>query len=193
MTYLYWYLSIGVLILAFVYGAHLRTKEKETDSLRELLEALHPERKTLSYRILNNVVTPVLAAIFVVAVWPIAVFMKAKEMIKKKDGPEVEEEREFAVERKHLLEQLAVQEVERRELVTDPFKAVPELPFGHLNTAWKGFVEAHLEGSELWSFTAEWQSASGRKELRSGYVTVQNGVPRAHFMTSRKVSSSESD
>ncbi len=86
---------------------------------------MNPDRKKLSYRILNNVVAPVLAAILVVAVWPVAVYMKIKEMLKKKDGADAEEGREFAVERQHLLERLTIQEVEKREVVTDPLKAAP--------------------------------------------------------------------
>ena len=125
MIYLYWYMGVGIAVLAVVYGAHRLTKEKESESLRELLEAVNPDRKKLSYRILNNVVAPILAAILVVAVWPVAVYMKAKEMFKKKDDAEVEEEREFAVERQHLLERLTVQEVEKREVVTDPLRAAP--------------------------------------------------------------------
>ncbi len=135
MIYVYWYLGIGVAVLAVVYGAHQLTKEKESESLRELLEAVNPDRKKLSYRILNNLVAPVLAAILVVAVWPVAAYLKVKEMIKKKDCADVEEEREFAVERQHLLERLTVQEIEKREVVTDPLKAVPDLPFGHLHGA----------------------------------------------------------
>ena len=183
MIYLYWYLGVGIAVLAVVYGAHRLTKEKESESLRELLEAVNPDRKKLSYRILNNVVAPILAAILVVAVWPVAVYMKAKEMFKKKDDAEVEEEREFAVERQHLLERLTVQEVEKREVVTDPLRAAPELPFGHLNAAWKEFLKGHADGGELWSFSARWQTTWGRKELRSGYVLVQNGSPGAHFLT----------
>jgi hypothetical protein len=152
------------------------TKEKESESLRELLEAVNPDRKKLSYRILNNVVAPVLAAILVVAVWPVAVYMKVKEMLKKKDGAGVEEEREFAVERQHLLERLTVQEVEKREVVTDPLKAAPELPFGHLNGAWKEFLNGKPDGGELWSFSARWQTTWGRKELRSG---IRDGPERS--------------
>ena len=102
MIYLYWYIGVGVAVLAVVYGAHRLTKEKESESLRDLLDTVNPDRKKLSYRILNNVVAPVLAAILVVAVWPVAVYMKAKEMLQKKDGTEIEKEREFAVERQHL-------------------------------------------------------------------------------------------
>ena len=59
MIYLYGYLGIGIAVLAVVYGAHRLTKEKESESLRELLEAVNPDRKKLSYRILNNVVAPI--------------------------------------------------------------------------------------------------------------------------------------
>lgn len=183
MIYLYWYLGIGVVVLAVVYGAHHLTKEKESDSLRELLEAFNPDRKKLSYRILNNFVAPVLAAILVVAVWPVAVYMKVKELFQKKGSNGFPEEREFAVEREHLLERLTEQEIERREVVTDPLKAAPELPFGHLNAAWLEFLKGRAEGTELWSFSARWQTTWGRKELRRGYVVVQDGAPGAHFLT----------
>ncbi len=183
MIYFYWYLGIGVVVLTVVYGAHHLTKEKESDSLRELLEAVNPDRKKLSYRILNNIVAPVLAAMLVIAVWPVAVFMKVKEMFQKKESYVSPEEREFAVEREHLLERLAVQEIERREVVADPLKAVPELPFGHLNAAWQEFLQGKPDDAELWSFSARWQTTWGRKELRSGYVVVKDGAPGAHFLT----------
>ena len=183
MIYLYWYLGVGAVVLAVVYGAHHLTKEKESDSLRELLEAVNPDRKKLSYRILNNIVAPVLAAILVVAVWPVAIYMKVKEMLQKKESYVSPEEREFAVEREHLLERLTVQEIERREVVTDPLKAAPDLPFGHLNAAWQEFLQGKPDGAELWSFSAQWQTTWGRKEPRCGYAVVQDGAPGAHFLT----------
>lgn len=182
MIYIEWYLSIGVAVLVVLCGIHCLFKRKESESVRELLEALDPGRKKLSQRILNNVAVPVLAAILAVAIWPVAVYMKVKGMLEKKDGTGIAEEREFSVERQHLLERLAVQEIENREWVTDPLKAVPELPFGHLNGAWRRFLDGTPAGSELWSFSARWQSTWGRKELRSGYVMVRNGVPGAHFL-----------
>ena len=183
MIYLYWYIGIGVVVLAVVYGAHRLTKERESESLRDLLEAVNPDRKKLSYRILNNIVAPALAAFLVVAVWPVAVYMKVKEMIPKKGSNGFPDEREFAVEREHLLERLTVQEIERREVVEDPLRAAPKLPFGHLNAAWQDFLKGHADGAELWSFSARWQTTWGRKELRRGYVVVQDGAPGAHFLT----------
>ena len=186
MIYLYWYIGIGVVVLAMVYGVHhlkKKEKEKESESLRELLEAVKPDRKKLSYRIINNIDAPLFGAILVVVIWPVTVYMKVKERFQKKGSDGFPEEREFAVEHEHLYERLTVQEIERREIVTDPLKAAPESPFGHLNSAWHDFLKSHANGAELWSFSARWQTTWGRKELRYGYVVVQDGAPGAHFLT----------
>jgi len=183
VIYLYWYLGIGVAVLAVVFGAHQLTKKDEPESLRDLLDAVNPDRKKLSYRILNNVVAPVLAAVAVVVVWPAALYMKGKEIFGKKSESALDKEREFAVQRAHLQERLTVMQIEAREVVADPLGAVSDLPFGHLNAAWKTFVEEVGADDELWSFTAPWQTKWGRKEIRTGYVVVRGGVPASHFLT----------
>ncbi len=183
MIYLYWYLGIGAAVLAVVFGAHRLTKKDEPESLHDLLDAVNPDRKKLSYRILNNVVAPVLAAVAVVVVWPAALYMKGKEIFGKKSVSALDEEGEFAVERSHLQERLTVLQIEAREAVTDPLGAVPDLPFGHLNAAWKTFAEGVGADDELWSFTAPWQTTWGRREIRTGYVVVRGGVPAAHFLS----------
>lgn len=183
MIYLYWYLGIGVAVLAIVFGAHRLTKKDKPESPRNLLDAVNPDRKKLSYQVLNNVVVPVLAAVAVVVVWPAAVYMKGKEIFGKKSASALDDEREFAVERSHLQERLTVPQIEAREVVTDPLGAVPELPFGHLNAAWKTFIGTARVGDEVWSFMAQWQTRWGRKEVRAGYVIVRGGVPAAHMLT----------
>jgi len=183
VIYLYWYLGIGAAVLAVVFGAHRLTKKDEPESLHDLLDAVNPDRKKLSYRILNNVVAPVLAAVAVVVVWPAALYMKGKEIFGKKSVSALDEEGEFAVERSHLQERLPVLQIEAREAVTDPLGAVPDLPFGHLNAAWKTFAEGVGADDELWSFTAPWQTTWGRREVRTGYVVVRGGVPAAHFLS----------
>lgn len=183
MIYLYWYLGIGAAVLAVVFGAHRLTKKDEPESLHDLLDAVNPDRKKLSYRILNNVVAPVLAAVAVVVVWPAALYMKGKEIFGKRSESAPDDEPEFAVERSHLQERLIDLQIEAREMVTDPLGAVPDLPFGHLNAAWKTFAEGVGADDELWSFTAPWQTTWGRREVRSGYVVVRGGVPAAHFLS----------
>lgn len=183
MIYLYWYLGIGAAVLAVVFGAHRLTKKDEPESLHDLLDAVNPDRKKLSYRILNNVVAPVLAAVAVVVVWPAALYMKGKEIFGKRSESAPDDEPEFAVERSHLQERLIDLQIEAREMVTDPLGAVPDLPFGHLNAAWKTFAEGVGADDELWSFTAPWQTTWGRREVRTGYVVVRGGVPAAHFLS----------
>jgi hypothetical protein len=81
---------------------------------------VNPERKKLSYRILNNFVAPCAAAVAIVVVWPVAIYMKGKELLSKKGASALQEEREFAVERTHLHEPLTVLQIEAREVVEDP-------------------------------------------------------------------------
>ena len=186
MIYLYWYLGIGVAALAIAYGAHRLTKEHESESIREILDVLNPERKKPSYRIMNNVVGPMIAAVALVLVWPVAVHMKCKAVFAKKYGPTLEAGREFAVKSSHLQEQLNIVQIESRELPADPMGAAPKLPFGHLNAAWKAFINGVGVDDEIWSFTAPWQTTRGSQEIRTGYAVVRGGVPGSHFLTMRK-------
>lgn len=133
MIYLYWWIGIGFVTLVVVLGWHLLKKKKESDSLRDLLDAANPERTKISYRILNNIVAPALGSVLIVIAWPVAIYMKGKELFAERDGGSGDTERDFAVEEKHLLERLSVQEIEQREIVEDPLKAVLALPFGHLH------------------------------------------------------------
>ena len=92
-------------------------------------------------------------------------------------------EAEFAVKRAHLQEPLTVAQIEAREAVEDPLRAVPNVPFGHLNTAWKNFIAGVAADDELWSFTARWEVAWAGRPIRSGYVVVRGGVPGSCFLT----------
>ncbi len=186
MIVLYGYLAIGAVALAIALGAHLMAKVKESASAREMLDALYPERLGLSHRIMNKVVVPLITAVALVLVWPVAVYMKGKEIFAKKSETALTTDRDFAVESRHLQEQLNVVQIENRELISDPMGAVPNLPFGHLNAAWKTFLERVGADDALWSFEAHWQTTWGSQEIRTGYALVRGGVVRSHFLTMRK-------
>ena len=184
MIYLYGYLGVGVAVLVIIFGVDRLTKEPASKSLREIFDAVNPKRKKLAYRILNQFVAPTIAAVAVV-IWPVAVYMRGKKMLSKQDAsapgaPAPQEEREFAVTRAHLHEPLTIPQIEARAAVADPLGAVPKLPFGHLNAAWKIFIAGVAADDEIWSF---WQTPWGRKEIRAGYVVVRGGVPANHFVT----------
>lgn len=186
MIYLYWWIAIGIVTLIVVLGSHLLSKKKESDSLRDLLDAANPERTKFSYRLLNNIVAPALGSVVIVIAWPVAIYMKAKELFPGRNGGVGETEREFAVEIKHLQERLSVHEIEQREIVADPLKAVSGLPFGHLHQAWAKFLADLPEEAEVWSFSAQWNNRWGQKELREGYVAVHFGEPGNYLATLRK-------
>lgn len=180
MIYLYWYLGFGVLVLVIVYGAHLMTKTKDSESLQDILDAINPDRRKLSYRILNDMVAPFLASILVVGFWPVALYVKVKDTFKKEV---VIKDREFSVEPEHLLEKFSVEEVEARESVIDPLNAVPSLPFGHLNSVWKKILNESGNSSEWWSFAAEWKTSWGHREFRAGYALVKDSKPGEFILT----------
>lgn len=183
MIYLYGYLGVGAAVLVIVLGVDRLTTEPTSESLREILAAVNPKRKKLSYRILNQFVASALAAVAVVVVWPVAVYMRGKNMLSKQEASAPKDAREFAVTRAHLHEPLTIPQIEARAAVADPLGAVPKLPFGHLNAAWKIFIAGVAADDELWSFTAPWQTTWGRKEIRAGYVVVRDGVPANYFVT----------
>ena len=186
MIFLYCYLGLGALVLAIVFGSHWLTKKNEPELLSTILDDLYPSRKKLLYRILYNFAIPVITAVAVLIVWPVAIYMNVKERFSKKSNLDFEEKHEFAVESTHLQERLTITQIEAREVVKDPLSAVPNLPFGHLNAVWNIFIESVGADDELWSFTAPGQNSWGRDELRTGYIVVRNGVLGAHFITMRK-------
>lgn len=182
MNYLYWWIAIGIVTLIVVLGSHLLTKKKESDSLRDLLDATNPDRTKFSYRLLNNIVAPALGSVFIVIAWPAAIYLKAKELLPGRTGASSDTDREFAVESKHLQERLSVHAIEQREIVADPMNAVPSIPFGHLHKAWVNFLADLPEGAEVWSFSSQWENRWGHKELREGYVAMPDGSP-GNFIT----------
>ena len=184
MAYLYAWIAVGVVTLVIVLGAHLLARRRSRQSLPEWLYGAPRERKDLSYRLLNDVLPPVLGSMFIVIAWPVAVYMKVKELRQRKMDDE--RARGFVVKPADLRERLTLEQIEQREIVEDPLNAVPPLPFGHLNGAWRDFLGRRPEASALWSFSAQWETRWGAKELREGYVAVQDGRPGAYLMTVRK-------
>lgn len=179
MAYLYGWLAIGVATLTIVLGAHLLARQRAPEPLPEWLSEARHERKDLAYRLLHDVLPPVLGSMFIVIAWPVAVYMKVMELRQRKKDDE--RARGFAVKPADLRERLTLEQIEQREIVRDPLHAVPPLPFGHLHGAWCEFLARRPEDSELWSFSARWETPWGAEELREGYVAVQGGKPGAHL------------
>lgn len=192
MIYLYWYLAIGVAVVVLNYGAHRLSQNGDSESFAVLLDAVDPDRDKLWNRILDALVQ-VLVVFAVVIIWPVAAYIEYKGAFSNKNTPPMDEDlKKFVVEAGHLLEQLTVREIEARETVYDPLGAAPNLPFGHLNVAWRTFLEGRVDTDEVWSFAARWQTTWGQ-HFREGYVLVQSGNPGAHFLTVWKYLPDEED
>lgn len=193
MIYLYGYLAIGAVVLAVLSVLRARSRDDQSESLRDLLDAVNPSRRRRSYRILHRLVIPALGTGVVLLIWPVAVYLRVTRVVSKKDSTGSNMNREFAVEPCHLQERLTVEEIEAREMVENPLGAVPHVPFGHLNAAWRTFLKSRANGDELWSFSARWRTWLHQPEVRSGYALVRNGTPVAHFLTVWKDLSEENE
>jgi hypothetical protein len=183
MIYLYWYLGIGTVFLAVIFISHQLTKSREVEDLADLLQAADPRRGRWWWKPLNNIVVPMLAAVMILTVWPIAIYWKAKEMIDARRPKNEEPPKEFAVTKTHLLKQLSVGEIETAEVVVDPLGAAPRVPFGHLNAAWETFKKSIDDCDQIWSFSAPWTTEWGRNEVRDGYVVLRGESIGPHFLT----------
>lgn len=142
MTYLVAYLALGAVTLAITLISDRRANPPQSDFVREMLEAVDPERATLRYKLMHRLVVPALAGILMLVAWPVAVFIKVRELANPKTAETEPEPEAFCVTREHLLRQTSVEEIEAIEaieMVSDPLGAVPPFPFGHLNGPWSRF------------------------------------------------------
>lgn len=181
MSYLAWYLGVGVVALAALFTSNDRSKDGASHRLSGIL-SFDPGRDKLWYRTMVIVVLVVIAGVLFAA-WPVLLIIVAKQALSTKSATTVREKREFAVTRSDLREHVTIAEIERREQVIDPLGAVPELPFGHLHAAWQKFLEAVGPQDAIWTFSAHWTTTWGRAELRAGYVVVRDGAIGPHFLT----------
>lgn len=182
MSYLAWYLGVGAVVLAGLLAFNRLSKDSGSLPLSLLPGSDDPDREKLWYRTLFAVVVALGAGVLFAA-WPVLLCIVAKQTLSKKTASTVREKREFAVALGDLQEQLTIEEIERREQVIDPLGAVPDLPFGHLHSAWQKFLEAMEPQDAIWTFSAHWTTTRRRPELRAGYVVVRDGTMGPHILT----------
>jgi hypothetical protein len=122
-----------------------------------------------------------LAVLLVLLVWPVIVFCKAKQIIIGDPMQSFSEVPEFKITQKDLLAEMTLPEIEELETVLDPMGAVPRLPFGHLNPAWKKFLEQMRPSDIFWSFSTKYTPRKW-SELRQGYVIVRGDEIGPYFI-----------
>ena len=201
MIYLYWYFGLGLACFAVFFVAGRITSRLDRQKLSESPPTqpgtVGTERSASFAHKLSKLADELRPLIFFITFWPGMLFVAASEWLISRKEPSAAAPRDpdwlddfeiggsahkFEVAPEDLHEQLTVQEIGAREMVSDPLGAVPDLPFGHLNVVWRRFLDDCAETDELWSFSKLWR----KTEFRSGYARVRDGKPIAHFVASRK-------
>lgn len=188
MESLYWYFGCGVTVLTLMLVDNWLTDRRRgnDNSVHELPDTKTSGQDKHHSKAADNLALAI-ASILIILGWPVALYVQSKDWLEAWRRRGREEDAEFAVARECLQERMTVREIEFCERVVDPLKAVPDLPFGHLNDAWRAFLSRVPPGGELWSFTSRWVNTWGETEIRSGYVAVSNGNPEEYFLTIKKV------
>lgn len=96
--------------------------------------------------------------------------VKTEIVLLPSDGHRVE----FEVQRTHLLDALRIEEIEAREMVHDSHDAVPHIPFGHLNDAWRQYVEKISDDGQSWSFQARLGKPRNTTSDYAGYAILRH-------------------
>ena len=185
MIYFYSYLALGFLTLVILYTTHrIREPRKHSSTLKALFHSSPRHRIEWKERLLESIVIP-LTALFVVVVWPYALYKYLVILYMNFNPRPKSSDEEFSVDVAHLIEELSINEIESRERVYDPLGSVPDLPFGHLNSTWNTFLHKAEAYDAIWSFEAHWKPRRGSTVHKVGYALVnqKKHQPGAFFLT----------
>jgi hypothetical protein len=195
LTILYWYMGVGFIALASLsmYGIWF----KRSDAPGNIYAILEP-KVTWKQRVANVFLYPLAIVFIFIPLWPLLVSIelhfpwhKLKFWTSKAERSVPwtlsDTEPAFKVSSSDLLEKLSRAEIETLEQVFDPLNAVPNLPFGHLNSVWRAFVDGLEPDTELWLFRARWITKY-RDDQMEGYVVRRADEIGPHFLTVQRPS-----
>ena len=192
LTILYWYMGIGFVAFASlsIYGTWI----KPSDAPGNIYAILKP-KNTWKQRVANAFLYPLVIVFVFVPLWPLLVSVQFNfpwhklKFWTSKAEPSIPwtlpvEEPAFKVSMSDLVEKLNRAEIEALEQVDDPLHAVPNLPFGHLNSVWQVFVDGLEPDCELWSFRGRWKTAYRDYQMQ-GYVAQRGEAIGPYFLTAQ--------
>ena len=159
------YLGIGILVFALVvaWDWYARTAMTSNGSATDRLIML-------------------IAAMAVVSVWPVVLVIQLQDIAKYVAHPP-QRYVKFKLSRRHLVRKVSIEEIEKIERVVDPLHAVPEIPFGFLNGAWRKFLCHLMPSDSLWVISA--RAINGfEMEEREGYAIARFGFIKFTMFTS---------
>lgn len=179
MTWLWAYLAVGAAGLAGL----LIWRKPWRPTPQSALIAQFRKPLTRSDWFLEHALAPALACGLTVVAWPAMLGMVAYEWLQGRRQARRKADALFRVRPQDLQRQTTVAEAEANERVTDPLRAVPELPFGHLYRVWQGFMDQRPEGAQLWAFNCRWTDQWGSERERTGYVWVRGATLAPWILT----------
>jgi hypothetical protein len=180
---LYGYIAIGLITAIGMFITSFRPKSEFAKAVDEALNG----KRSWHYKLREAMVIPG-AIVLIVLVWPIALWMLAADRLKSRAQTQQKNPEElFAAQQEFLKEKLTIEQIEVRELYQDPLRITPNLPFGHLNTAWVEFKLQLQNGDELWSFVIPQNQPMGLHALPSnaamaGYAIIRNKKIAGEFV-----------
>jgi hypothetical protein len=180
---LYSYITIGLVTAISMFLTSYRPKSEFGKAIDEVLYG----KRSWHYKLREAMVIPG-AIVLIVLVWPIALWMLAADRLKSRAQTQQKNPEElFAAQQEFLKEKLTIEQIEVRELYQDPLRITPNLPFGHLNTAWVEFKLQLQNGDELWSFVIPQNQPMGLHALPSnaamaGYAIIRNKKIAGEFV-----------
>ena len=182
--WIYAYLGIGaVTALFFLLTTY---KERPSKFVRDMRSALGYGKSLKEY--LQDVLVYSIAIIVLLIGWPgfliWAAIHKRREMIESQK----DDEPKFWCKPQYLIRKVDLIEAENENMIQDPMGLTPQVPFGHLNSAWAKFLgEFGFEDeTELWYF--EIPTGSDLEDYLtsegpiSGYAKVINGKVVGEFV-----------
>ena len=184
ITWLCAYLAVGLMTALVFYGFSL--KDRPTKFVKDMRSALGLG-KTLKDH-LQDIFVYSIAMVVICVGWPgFLVWATLKKREDRMRELEVNEP-DYLCKPEYLIRKVSLIEAEQENKIHDPLGLTPNLPFGHLNTAWGKFLaEFGLEAeNELWFFEVPKGSSTGEYDMFdgpiSGYAKVINGKIMGEFV-----------
>lgn len=180
------YMSPGAIYIC--YNLISLYRNKQSRFVAEVLRTIN--RKSALRQALENSLVYSVAGVCVLVAWPAFLIWRIFHPTKKESHgmEEAPSTTDLICKSEYLVSEISPIEAEVFNQVYDPLGNVPNLPFGHLNDAWGGFLSQMLnEKDAMWSFfiprgseVSEYQTTTS--EIR-GYAHLRDGKILGEFIT----------
>lgn len=179
VTFLLAYLALGACAILGNY-LYLRFVAPPQDS------PLSSVRRPASQQSMRCRVSDALGFVFAffvaVAIWPFLIIPEIKgRMDRRRVETGLPDVPKFFANKGNLFQRVDCADIERNETVLDPLGAAPNVPFGHLNTAWQAFKGRIADGDEVWLFSTIGRSSltaptAEEGRVAEGYAVLRDGA-----------------